>query len=73
MDLSLEIQSGFLRVANSLKDAFFLWHFLGREAPDNWSIVGRQSFITMIVDRLSIDTRQGDQTDFVYRLSTDLQ
>ena len=45
----------------------------GRQAHDNRSIVGQQSFITLNVDRLSIDTWQEDQTEFVYRLSTDRQ
>ena len=45
---------------------------LGRQAADVRSIVGRQSFITLSVDRLSIDTRQEDQTPTVDRPSMTL-
>ena len=46
-------------VTNSFPVALF-----GRQVADDRSIVGQQSFITLSVDRLSIDT-------FVYRLLTD--
>ena len=45
----------------------------GLQAPDDRSIVGRQSFITLSVDRLELDTRQKDQMDFFYGVSTDRQ